>query len=203
MRNRTFFSGIEQMRHPQLIFFFQMGLYFHIFFGCIIDESKISVAELCRIRDAVNSDYSYMSHKDGKYYVCAKSIDWIKVSAMTPFFSKGRMLIYGDDDKEVLASEETYQKLQSDFASYNPDIRWIRRGFKSPVMCFNYVIECRVAFIKQVREAVIAWLLCAPRLLPQKDLHKHIGLMIMATKFDRIWKPIHPRPSKSSEPIDQ
>lgn len=126
-----------------------MGLYFDIFFGCIIDASKISVAELCRIRDAVNSDYSYMSHKDGKYYVCAKSIDWIKVSAMTPFFSKGRMLIYGDDDKEVLAPEETYQKLQSDFASYNPDIRWIRRGFKSPVMCFNYVIECRVAFIKQ------------------------------------------------------
>jgi len=178
-----------------------MGLYFDIFFGCIIDASKISIVELDRI---CNDVYSRMSHKDGKYYVRVKSIKWISVSMMTPFFSKGRLLIYGDDDKEVLASEETYQKLQSDFVSYSPDIRWIRQDLQSSgTMKVDYVIECRVAFIKQVREAVIAWLLCAPQLLPQKDLHKHIGLMIMATKFDRIWKPKPPRPSKSSEPIDQ
>ena len=178
-----------------------MGLYFHIFFGCIIDESKISIAELCRICDAVNSDYSYMIHQDGKYYVRVKSIKWISVSMMTPFFSKGRSLIYGDDDEEVFAPEETYQKLQSDFASCSPDIRWIRQT--SGILHVDYAIECRIAFIKQVREAVIAWLLCAPQLLRQKDLIKHIGLMIMVTKFDRIWKPRHPRSSKSSEPIDQ
>lgn len=127
-----------------------MGLYFDIFFGCIIDASKISIVELDRICNDVYSDYSRMSHKDGKYYVRVKSIKWISVS-----------------------------------------------------MKVDYVIECRVAFIKQVREAVIAWLLCAPQLLRQKDLHKRIGLMIMATKFDRIWKPRHPRRSKSSEPSDQ
>lgn len=117
---------------------------------------------------------------------------------------QGRSLIYGDDDEEVFAPEETYQKLQSDFAFCSPDIRWIRQDLASfGTMNVDYVIECRVAFVAQVREAVIAWLLCAPQLLPQKDLHKHIGLMIMATKFDRIWKPRHPRRSKSSEPIEQ
>jgi len=73
-----------------------MGLYFDIFFGCIIDASKISIVELDRICNDVYSDYSRMSHKDGKYYVRVKSIKWISVS-----------------------------------------------------MKVDYVIECRVAFIKQ------------------------------------------------------